>query len=327
MADVSRAIQHYIDDHIRLSRPDIARSIRTRDWLIGRIITKIEEKTNEPVLYAPKRFLNFGSYFKGTKVQNVDEFDILIILDTNSGYFFENGIRTAVGQGSAYPNHLFDYQYQNAFDANVSPIKILNWLKGIVTEILEPQGSELPVRNQQAVVAYLSGTNTTIDLVPAAILQRFTDDKLFYAIPQGGQSSGWLATAPEDDMQAVETAAENRTNFKNAVRICKRIKETHRFSQVSSFAIETIMVSYVWHNDWYQNLFIDCNGALRFLAATFRQGSISDPFSGKNILQGASGLDTYASRIDSIMSTLSSCVNIDDQSRVNNLVSDAFENE
>ena len=42
--------------------------------------------------YSGTNTLYFGSYFKGTKVAAVDEFDVLVILDLNNGVFSQNGI-------------------------------------------------------------------------------------------------------------------------------------------------------------------------------------------------------------------------------------------
>lgn len=327
MGNVPSAIQNYITNYIQLDQRDISTSATTRNWLVNSVIRKIDNASNEPVLYNPKKYLNFGSSFKKTKVKVVDEFDVMLIIDTCGGYYFENGITTSVGQGSAFPNHLFDSKYLFPAQNYVSPIKVLNWLKAIVKSVLDPQGADPPVRDNQAVTAYISSTKTTIDLVPAPILKRNSDNKTFYVIPQGGQSMGWIATAPEDDMKTIEDYAKNRSNFRNVIRILKRIKDTYNFVRVSSFAMETIVNDYVWYNDWYQDLYRDCRGALSHLSSIFKVGSILDPFSRKNLLAEANQLNWYAERVDSIISTLDNCLFNDDQNLVNKRVADAFENK
>lgn len=327
MGDVSKAIQKYINENIKLSQPDISRSARSRDWLLGRISSVISNRRNEPSLYSDKPYLNFGSYVKQTKVQVVDEYDIMVTLDSAGGSYTHNGATIGHGQGNLIIlNPLFNDRFLKTDRTGVSPTKILNWLKGVVKEVLDPHGGDPPVRNGQAIVAHINNTDTTFDLVPAAILKRVSDNKIFYAIPKGDQADNWLATAPEDDIKAVETAADGRTNFRNVTRICKRIKDTYNF-KVSSFAIETAMVSYTYAESWYQNLYVDVRGALTHLAQKFRDGTITDPFSANNLICGVESLSWYADRLDGIKKVLDDCIALDDQAKVNEKVRKSFENE
>jgi hypothetical protein len=294
---------------------------------VDSVINKIDSASNKPILYGPNKYINFGSSFKKTKVRVVDEFDVMLIIDACGGYFIENGTTTGKGQGSAYPNHIFDSKYLLDDGRHVSPTKILNWLKDIVWSVLDPRGSAPPIRDNQAITAYIARTKTKIDLVPAPILKRTNDHKTFYVIPKGGQSNGWLSTSPEDDMAAVDNAAKNRDDFRNVIRICKRIRDTYNFVNVSSFAIETIVIDFVYHNSWYQNLYVDCRGTLSHLSGKFRSGSIPDPFSGNNLLQEANQLSWYADRVRSIINTLDFCLTLDNQNDMNQLVANAFENK
>lgn len=331
MGDVSKAIKHYIEDHIKLNLPDISRSARSREWLLGRISSIIDQRNRdgkkEPVLYAPKPFLNFGSYFKKTKVKVVDEYDILVVIDSNGGMFSTGGNKLGDGQGSAYPNYKYEgRKYFKSDDSGISPTKILNWLKGIIAEICGISGGEVPVRNGQAITVFIQSTNTTIDLVPAGIFKRVTDNKIFYNIPRGDKNDGWITTAPEDDMAALNEVAKDKENFRNVVRICKRVKETYNF-QVSSFAMESIVVAFGNKYKWRDDLYRDCRGALWYVAQIFREGSILDPFSGDNLIAGVENLSWYAERVDKIIATLDKCVEIADQARVDELVTKALEND
>lgn len=330
MGDVSKAIERYIRVHITLNLPDISRSARSRDWLLGRISGVVaqrkEDGKKEPVLYASKPFLNFGSYFKKTKVKVVDEYDILVVIDSNGGMFSTDGSKLGDGQGSANPNYKYEgRKYHKSDDSGVSPTKMLNWLKGIVAEIFEITGGEVPVRNGQAITVFIKSTNTTIDLVPAGIFKRVSDEKIFYNIPRGDKSDGWITTAPEDDMAALKEVARDKDDFRNVVRICKRVKDTYNF-QVTSFAIETIVVSFGNKYKWRDDLYRDCRGALWYVAQVFREGTISDPFSGQNLIAGVEKLNRHAERIEKIIDTLDKCMEVADQARVEELVTKAFEN-
>lgn len=132
MGDVSQALNWYIGEVIKLPQSDISSAVRSREWFIDQVKQEIKERTGEPALYPERNTLNFGSYFKGTKVRAVDEFDVLVILDTNNGVYSQNGISVGKGLGRSDPNHMFDENYKKSDGSGVSPTKLLNWLKDVV---------------------------------------------------------------------------------------------------------------------------------------------------------------------------------------------------
>jgi len=99
------------------SQPDISSAVRSREWFIDLVKQEIKGRTGEPVLYPDRNILYFGSYFKGTKVAAVDEFDILVILDSNHGVFSQNGISVGSGLGRADPNPKYDERYKKSDDS------------------------------------------------------------------------------------------------------------------------------------------------------------------------------------------------------------------
>lgn len=98
------------------------------------MLQEINGRTGEPELYPGRNTLYFGSYFKGTKVAAVDEFDVLVILDSNNGVFRQNGISVGKGLGRADPNYLFDEIYKLSDGSGVSLTKLLNWLENVSNE-------------------------------------------------------------------------------------------------------------------------------------------------------------------------------------------------
>jgi hypothetical protein len=105
MADLDPAIERYIATDIALNARDISECAASREWFLTRIQNEIEADADAPQLLAASPFVNFGSYFKRTKVRDVDEFDVLVVIDSNSGVFTSGGERVGEGQGDADPNH------------------------------------------------------------------------------------------------------------------------------------------------------------------------------------------------------------------------------
>lgn len=328
MGDVSAAIQNYIDNEIRLSQQDLSQSVKSREWFLQRIrnaiLRRAEDGAKEPALFG--QMILFGSFFKGTKVKVVDEFDVLLVIDSNTGVFSTSGQKVGEGQGAASPNHKYNSKYYKSDSSGVSPAKMLNWLKSIVEEVVDSFGGEAPDRNGQAITATISSQNLKIDLVPGGVFTRVSDGSTFYNIPKGDKNNGWIVTSPRADIDRLNNVAKGRDDFRNVVRIAKRVKDTYNFL-ISSFAIETAIVTYAQHYHWQDDLSADIIGALAFLADAFRKETISDPYnSNNNLISGVEHLQWYSERIDGIVQELIKCEDVDDQDRVIDCVNRAFEN-
>ena len=180
MANVSKLLEKYIEDYISLSQKDISQSAKSREWFLERIKHEIDKNNQQPALYSPEPFLNFGSYFKGTKVSDVDEYDVLVILDSLSGELYEHDTKIGGGLGSANPNFkYFGRKYFKDDNTGTSPYKLLRWLEGIVGQVVSSYSGASPTRNNQSVTARLENNDINIDLVPAGIFVSTTEpDKI-----------------------------------------------------------------------------------------------------------------------------------------------------
>lgn len=327
---VKKAISHYLDNYISLSQKDIIESAKTRDWFLKRIENVINSRTNELKLYSGEhgdKFIHFGSYFKGTKVSNVDEFDVLVLIDSNRGSFFKSGQTIGNGHGMADVNPKYSGKYHKQDGSGVSPSKTLNWLKGVVEEVVSSFEGEAPERDGQAITAKIKSQDLKIDLVPAGV---FTNQEgiVFYNIPDGSVSNSWITTSPGMDIAYLDELAQDRKDFKNVIRILKRIKDTYNF-QIPSFSIEMSVVHHVYPNDWHQDLYIDTTGAIRTLSSFFRSGTMPDMYNDdQNLLDGIDNLSWYADRLDTIADNLDWFhQNLTDQEDIKERVVNLFENE
>jgi hypothetical protein len=327
MGSPTSAIDKYIRDVIRLSQTDISSAVRSREWFLDRIKAQIESKYSQPILYKDEPFVNFGSYFKQTKVSTVDEFDILVVIDSNSGFFTRGGIQIGSGMGYADPNHKYDSAYLKDDGTGVSPVKLLNWLKRIVTEVTDAYGGEAPIRNGQAITATIKSKDLKIDLVPAGKFYNPQIRDFFYDIPRGDADGGWIVTNPKQDIALLDNAANGRPNFRNIIRVIKRIRNRYNMG-VSSFAIETAVIEYCQANKWYDSLYLDLEYSIQYIAGCFKSGCIKDSYDNAvNLVDGVASLSWYADRLLNIVAVLDDCMlHIDDQSIIYDKVYKAFEN-
>ena len=300
---VSKALSHYLNNHICLSQKDIASSADSRKWFLKRIENVINSRIGEPLLYSGKygdKFIHFGSFFKGTKVNDIDEYDVLVLIDSNSGIYSSSGVKLGEGQGTAVPNPKYYQKYFKDDKSGISPFKMLNWLKGVAQEIVEIYGGDAPIRDGQAVTAYIKSQNLKIDLVPAGV---FVDPQgqVFYNIPDGTSANSWIITSPRLDIEMIDKLAKERKNFRNVIRILKRVRDTYNF-QISSFPIEMSVVHHVYKNDWYHDLYIDTTASFISLIRYFRDGQMPDMYNkNQNLLAGVANLTWYADRLEELV--------------------------
>jgi hypothetical protein len=328
MADVVECLARYVREVISLARGDISAAVKSREWFLKRVMAVVGSRRAEPSLIADQPFLLYGSYRKGTKVAAVDEFDILVRIDSNTGVFAQGGIQMAHGQGSANPNHKYHTKYLLDDQPAVSPTKMLNWVRSVACEVVEPYGGEVPERDGPAVTVIIKSQDLQLDLVPGGVFTRRTDGKTFYNIPRGVNSRDWILTAPEDDIARLEAASQQRQNFKNVIRICKRVKDQYNFG-ISSFAIETSVVGYIYSNTWHQNCHRDLDGVLAQLATDLSNAHIPDPLNSTNLLEGINTetLRWYADRLQDIRTGLEAATRMSDEQRAYEHVRALLEND
>ena len=326
MGDVSQALNGYIGEVIKLPQSDISSAVRSREWFIDLVKQEIRGRTDEPALYPERNTLHFGSYFKGTKVAAVDEFDILVILDSNNGVFRQNGISVGSGLGRANPNPKYNEEYKKSDGSGVSPTKLLNWLKDVVESATGKYGVETPVRNGQAITATIKSKDLKLDLVPAGVFRHNSSGETFYNIPRGDRGNGWILTTPHRDIERLKEVAYNKKNFRNVIRLCKRIRDTYNFS-VSSFAIESAIVEYADGNYWYGDLYLDFRVVLKSLIGAFREGEIRDPYNSQdNLIAGVESIGWYADRLEKIVEGMDECAGWTRQDEVRERIYELLEN-
>lgn len=237
----------FIREYLALSQKDISTKVKSREWLINRVIQKIREKTDCPQLYKEngQEYIAFGSYFKGTKVSDVDEFDIMLIIDSNGGVFKQGGVQTGEGIGIINPNPKYFQKYRKDNEPeSVSPRKIMNWLKDIIDEVLEPYGCEPGEKNGQAITAYIKSKDISIDFVPGGIFRKVGSNEIFYTIPKGDADGGWIITNPRVDKEIVNQTGSKYKQFKNSIRLFKYIFKESYNVKISSYAVESAHIDF-----------------------------------------------------------------------------------
>jgi hypothetical protein len=248
MADTDSILNEFFSEHLALSATDIQKSVSSREWLIKRITDTIEQQDG-PKLYSVEPIIYFGSFFKHTKVADVDEFDVLLVIDSNGGVFSEAGIQTGIGLGSEYPNKKYSSSLMRPDGTGLSPTRLLDWLQKTTSTAVGSFGVSRPRIDGQAVVVELSGQGLAVDLVPAGVFEStaYSNTEL-YNIPSGS-SDGWTITNPKVDKKVFLEWAAQRPDLKNITRLIKLVRDVREI-KVSSFAIECAVIEAAKTNQW-----------------------------------------------------------------------------
>ncbi|MEG1142612.1 MAG: hypothetical protein RSE41_09250 [Clostridia bacterium] len=278
---INSEFNKFISNNLTLSQKDISSAVSSREWLINKVINKIAEKTDCPQLYSENgsKYIQFGSYFKGTKVSNVDEFDIMLIVDATNGIFKKGETTEGYGIGSLISNPMYSKKYYKENEDVVSSRKLLNWLKDIVDEVLEPYGCEPAEKDGQAITAYIKSKDLHIDFVPGCIFQKVGttgSDGVFYIIPKGDINCGWIETNPRIDKDIIKDKASNNNQFKNTIRLFKYLfKERYNIS-IGSYVVESAVVDYEAGNYFWNDFEYDFKGILNHIISLVNDGKIPD---------------------------------------------------
>lgn len=331
MVNVSNLIDKYIREHIALSKKDIQQSVKSRKWVLDKIVSKIEEKSGQPILLKDKPYFVYGSYIKGTKVSDVDEFDVMLVIDANNGMFSIAGNKVGDGIGYASPNPKYSGNYHKEDNSGVSPRRILFWLKSIVKEALTAYGVEEPFIDGNSIVVNIKSSDVKMDLVPGSLFKHASIyGKEFYNIPDGKAEDGWILTNPTYDIKLLNDYTENRNDFKNVIRLLKHIRENYNMgSNIKSFAVECALINYVTSNTWFNTLSIDFKNSLKHFSASLRSKNITDSYDNGNNLLSDTSQDTcnwYADRIGALSEELTKIESYNDETQAYERLMKLFQN-
>lgn len=274
---INTEFNKFINENITLSQDDIYKKVNSRQWVVDKVIAKIKEKTDCPQLYkeGSYEYIHFGSYFKGTKVSTVDEFDIMLIIDSNGGQFSSNNKKVGDGVGIVNPNHKYDEKYKKD-DGFVSPTKIINWLKATIDDALKNYGCEASERAGQAVTVHMKSKDYYIDFVPGSIFKKTNSDDIFYTIPRGDKNQGWIVTNPRVDKQILTDISSKYTQFKNTIRLFKYLFKNSYTITIGSYAVESAVVDYENDNTFFDDFEYDFIGVLNHIIGLVEGNNIPD---------------------------------------------------
>ncbi|HAV0411234.1 TPA: nucleotidyltransferase [Salmonella enterica] len=234
---VSTAFNTLMNDFVNLDPEDTKGGRRSRDWLVDEQLLKFQNKDDKfPFLHGiPKMW--FGSFSRRTKIRQLDDIDMMIIMHAQSSSYTQvgNTFYLTPGVGSRFNNYLDDSgQWINSR-------RIVNKFVSSLNSV--PQYSEANSKRQgEAATLKLKSYTWNFDIVPAFITNPDSNGDTFYLIPDG--DGNWKQTDPRIDKERTTRLNQKHDGkLLNVIRLVKYWKRKRGVPAIGSYLLETIMLN------------------------------------------------------------------------------------
>lgn len=206
----------------------------SRGFLISQLESLPEKIAGFPPLTG--RFQNYGSFERKTKIRELDDIDLLVILDGNDtvprpqpDYVYYLRLSSEEAPLYRFKDDGFDF---------VNSTKILNRIRDSLKEVTHYEKAGIK-RTEQAVTLKLSSYPWAYDIVPAVeIPDGNSGADGCYLIPDG--KGNWIRTDPRRDAKALEPLRKEHSGY--FLKVMRLLKFWNRLrTKLPSYYFETIV--------------------------------------------------------------------------------------
>lgn len=231
------AFNRFRTDTVDLA-PDVTNRARTsRNYLFDQVKRLANNNADFPRLKSG--YLSFGSFARKTKIQPLDDVDVLILLNGENtevqSLYNEPYTYYLKAKNSFAPLHLFtdNYNYVNS-------TKILNKIKYHLSSISNYKKAEIK-KTMQAITLNLKSYDWVFDIVPAVPAYNYSGSIAYYLIPDG--RGKWIRTDPRIDSNNVTTLnTKHNGNFLPTLRLLKYWNRRTHKPRLQSYYFETLAI-------------------------------------------------------------------------------------
>ena len=236
---VSSAFKSFMSDIVNLDTTKTQQGRASRDWLVDDKITRFPINDDDfPILHSDKK-IYFGSFSRRTKIRELDDIDVMIILSADSCVYYESGetIYIAPREGTDRLN-----KYLSDDKAYINSRKIIEKFKSSLKDVHQYSSAVINRRGEAATLKLIS-YEWNFDIVPSFITAADDNGVTFYLIPDG--NGNWNKTDPRIDKDRT-TAINQKHDGKvlNVIRAIKYWQKKNKLPELKSYLIETILLNY-----------------------------------------------------------------------------------
>lgn len=272
---VNSAFNEFLSDFVNLDSSKTASARSSRDWLIDQIKKFPNDDDSFPKLHPDKRIF-FGSFARKTKIRELDDIDIMLILRAEGGKYTDYSDYIEINTGDSVDRLK---QFCNSGTTVLNSRKIVNKLVSSLSDV--PQYSEAEMhRNQEAATLKLKSYTWNFDIVPCFRTNEESNGRDYYLIPDG--NGNWKKTDPRRDRNRLTNINQNHDgNVLNAIRIMKYWNKRRSMPSMSSYLLETMILDYYESAKATQWVDVEVKALLKYI-----RDNISKPIYDPKDIQG-----------------------------------------
>lgn len=234
--DVNQAFREFQKNYVDIDTDKSKQAKGSRDWLMGKIV-EIGSKVDFPKLYEDIN-LHYGSFARKTKLQPLDDIDMMIGLSGQGSTYLEGvyGITINVPQTASL------YAYCNENSDVLNSKKIINLFKNKLQAVPQYRNATIK-RNEAACVLELVSYDWSFDIVPCFYTVADSQGRSYYLIPDG--NGNWKKTDPRIDAANVTNLNQQHNgNILKVIRLAKYWQKRPTMPAMSSYLLEVMVLNY-----------------------------------------------------------------------------------
>jgi len=240
MATTARkAFEEFRPDVVDLEEEEVKAARASRDFLTDQLSALPGKVTGFPAI--TERYRYFGSFERKTKIQPLDDIDLMMILNgrdtqvVGGGIFASTYTRRLQCKTRDAPLRPFADEY-----GYVNSTKILNKIRDSLGEVHQYKKADINKR-MQAVTLNLASYAWVFDIVPALKVVDAEDSTLDYLIPDG--KGAWIRTDPRIDAQNITAInGQHSGRLLPVMRLLKYWNRRGPKSTFTSYYFETLVL-------------------------------------------------------------------------------------
>lgn len=236
---VTSAFAEFLRDIVNLDSGITKLGRGSRDWLVDEQIKKLPASDDTFPNFHSSKKIYFGSFSRRTKIRELDDIDIMIILHADGCEYIEQHDCIKI-----YPtdstNRLKNYLTDDKLYLNSR--RIINKFVSSLSEVHQ-YSSAIINRRGEAATLKLKSYSWNFDIVPAFLTNPDEYQRTYYLIPDG--NGNWKKTDPRiDKNRTTEINTKHNGRILNIIRCIKYWQRKCGVPEMRSYLLETIMLNY-----------------------------------------------------------------------------------
>ncbi len=260
---VRAAFEEFRRKVVDLDADEVQMARSSRDFLLNQIFRLPDKDPDFPWLTDPRVF--FGSFARRTKIQPLDDIDILVVMHGGGGYersYPQDQYRFKVDPGEMKS----PVRYLTDDEGFINSTKVLLKFRDALSSLRYYEKAEIHKRGE-AVTLKLRSYPWNFDIVPAFGVTDGFNPLIYFLIPDG--KGHWKRTDPRRDDERVKRINQKHNGI--VLPVIRLVKYWNRKSKVPtmmSYWFETIALSIFENIDPVQTLQIGVYSFFEYAAAS-----------------------------------------------------------